>query len=1068
MTTGRKVLCFAMASAFVFTSLLIDSPARGAKAGADETLMRLVLRNAVPQGPQQGPGSPSLLADLCRTGDVWERVWATGGDFNRSVHAGRVDRAEVGPEAIRLDLSIAMRADGYVPGGRIKVAVDVERAEDRPDQGGDRFAGRYRGTFRGEQVEGMAEIYVLPPREHLKEGYEPVQPGEHPRLLFRKKDLPALKAKARTPFGKAAVAKMSTNAAGFAMQYALTGDESKAAEARRRVEEMMKDEDKGSKRVRSRWIPWRMEQAAIAYDLCYDVWPEEFRRRTRDYLLRWAENVYFNRGRFDSHMNWTYGTSHAATVMYAAGVATLAIWGEPGPEPARPVPPVVVAEEDGTIAPAEGYKPGKGVEVFAFTSGRMPRTWLYVGPFPSKGDHPAGVGGRGGVRPALGEEVTFDGVTRAWRRIEEGKGYISHPKLTGGRTQIELTGPSGVAVRTMSYYYTVLRNDRPRWVRLELGNRGVEAWLGGRRMLEGHVARLEPGLYPWLITGPIGDMKPWGKTFVEPRLVDLSEAEAAEAKKRVAEIYEEKLRDWRLDRAQWKRTGGCDVRTLKAEEIALHQMRLTFRQMLGRGGCLSGAGQMAAMDGPNKYACMYRNVRCTDVSPYRMAADYLPRTLFVYPYRPDRKVVGQEVSGEPGFRTSGYPENERDTAKENFAALFPLTREEWKPALLWGWHWHAGLERLDEEGFETILTAPGRGYAFSRPYGDFNTHPLYAFVNYPLDMEPQGPEGILPLTWEAPDFGFYGFRSSWEVSSDPFITQFFAATYAEGAGTFRLTGLGHVWSHGLGEPAGRRYGENVVQLVADRINLGGRGRVTYVKTGEDGSGSVSMRLDEVYMAPREDERGRLAKPYERYGRVFRPAAVEASGITGMRAMAVDYSGRSGAPCLLVLVDKVRGGSEKTWTWQLESATTGLGRIEQDPKDGTRVIFQGKSIPAPPRFQPFGCTSAPVEGDERVKVDDRGFTLTQGDANLRATFLAPARPDIRFEERAEYVRGYKYSLTRSSSKAVFATGGDEFFVVVTVQRGDPPEVRADRRGLGATVRVGRQTVRFDGGKVVFGG
>jgi hypothetical protein len=30
-------------------------------------------------------------------------------------------------------------------------------------------------------------------------GYVPVQPGEHPRLLFRKGDLPAIRERARTP-----------------------------------------------------------------------------------------------------------------------------------------------------------------------------------------------------------------------------------------------------------------------------------------------------------------------------------------------------------------------------------------------------------------------------------------------------------------------------------------------------------------------------------------------------------------------------------------------------------------------------------------------------------------------------------------------------------------------------------------------------------------------------------------------------------------------------------------------------------------------------------------------------
>ncbi len=1044
---------------------LLAAGAARAEAIGNEQLLRLVLHGVMVKGDAQTPDSPSLIADLCRTDGAWGRVWATAGDFNRSIHVGRVDKGTVGDRTAVLDLTIDVHGDGYVPGGRIACKVEAEKDPSVGPVDEDRFVGTYAGTFRGMPVTGKATLVVLPAREHLEPGYEPVEPGEHPRLLFRKQDLAALRKKAGTPFGKAALAKMNTNAAGFAMQYALTGDELKAAEARTRVEAMMRDEDKGDKRVRSRWIPWRMEQAAVAYDLCYDAWPESFRAKVRAYLLNWTNNVFYNRGRFDSHMNWSYGSSHAATVTYAAGVASLAMWGAPGPKPGRPEPPVTVEVESGVLPPAEGYTPGKGVEVCNFRSGAMPRTWLYVGPFPRGSEPLAGM--PGAVRPAVGNSVKAGDVSQAWRPIKDGAGYSSHPSLTGGRTQIELTGPSGVAVRTISYYYTVLRNDKPRWVRLGLGQRGVEAWLGGKRMLEGHVAKLEPGLYPWVVSGPIGDMKPWGKTWMEPRLVELSETEAAEAREAIAREYREKLADWQLDVAQWERTGGCDVRFHKAAETAEHVMRMTFREMLGRGGYMAGDGQMAAMDGPNRFACMYRSTRCTDLSPYRMAADYLPRVMFVYPYRPDRELVGQEVTGEPGFRCSGYPENQRDMARDNFAALFPLIRDAWQPAALWAWHWHVGVEGLDDEGIEAILTSPGRGYNFSRDYGDFNMHPLMAFVNYPLEMKPREPKGTLPRTWQAPDFGFYGFRSSWEVSPDPFIAQFFAATYGEGAGTLRLTGLGHVWSHGLGQTPGKRFGENVVQLFEDDVCVGGRGHVTHLATEPDGSGSLAMDLDVVYAGPKEDDRKRRIDPYERYGDVLRTWALSESGITGDRAMAVDYSGRSGAPCLLVLVDRVQGGGPKTWTWQLESALEGLGRMEKDTKDETRVIFKGKSIPTPPIHRPFAQSRRPVEGDDRVKVAASGFTLTQGDAVLRATFVAPTRPNIRFEQYEEYVRGYKYSLGRRSSKAVFADGGDAYFVVMTVQRGAPPAVKIDGKGLDATVRVGRQTIRFENGQVTFG-
>jgi hypothetical protein len=49
--------------------------------------------------------------------------------------------------------------------------------------------------------------------------------------------------------------------------------------------------------------------------------------------------------------------------------------------------------------------------------------------------------------------------------------------------------------------------------------------------------------------------------------------------------------------------------------------------------------------------------------------------------------------------------------------------------------------------------------------------------------------------------------------------------------------------------------------------------------------------------------------------------------------------------------------------------------------------------------------------------------------------------------------------------VKATGGDEFFVVMTLQRDVPPAVETNGTGLRATAIVGKQTIRFDGKNIV---
>ena len=44
--------------------------------------------------------------------------------------------------------------------------------------------------------------------------------------------------------------------------------------------------------------------------------------------------------------------------------------------------------------------------------------------------------------------------------------------------------------------------------------------------------------------------------------------------------------------------------------------------------------------------------------------------------------------------------------------------------------------------------------------------------------------------------------------------------------------------------------------------------------------------------------------------------------------------------------------------------------------------------------------------------------------------------------------------------------DAFFFVATVQKGEPPKIEVQGKGLQAVVTVGKQRVRFDGEAIVF--
>jgi hypothetical protein len=190
--------------------------------------------------------------------------------------------------------------------------------------------------------------------------------------------------------------------------------------------------------------------------------------------------------------------------------------------------------------------------------------------------------------------------------------------------------------------------------------------------------------------------------------------------------------------------------------------------------------------------------------------------------------------------------------------------------------------------------------------------------------------------------------------------------------------------------------------------------------------------------------------YERCGHVRRASAFKDSGITGMRSLAVDYSGLSGSPCLIAIVDRIRGGGRKVWTWQ-------LGGIQM--YGGERRNLKPRQI---------------ERGDlPYTTVDGPSFAIRKASANLKASFVAPAAVKLAAETRQ--IKGdVWFKSDKPAGKGismhcngVFAEGGDDFFVIVTVQRGDPPQVSVGGGGLDAEVTIGERTVRFDGQKIILG-
>jgi hypothetical protein len=1022
----RTAIMFRLAVVFLATlATLVAGPARAAESPLQ---MELKLHEAV-WGKADGPaaGGPTLLLFLVRQGDQWDRVIGTAGNLNNSIHVGYVAQASITDQAIDLTIPITIYPDNYVPGGSAEYTVNL-KAKD-----GGLFEGTYAGKYCGIDVKGKADGRVLPASKRFRPEVNPVAQGEHPRILFRKTDLPALKEKAKTPFGQAMLAKMDDDI-GLAIKWQLTGDRKYADEARAIVENILEGDYSSARTAGSHHgilhYGWVWEHPGVVYDLCYDApgWDDAFRKRVERYTVLWHQRIVYQRFMFNTQGQYNYGNPEAGQLYYGNALASLAIWGEKGPAPTKPLPPDTATE----VAPAADYKPGKDVPVVPLELGKSPRKWLAATPARAiiDSDPLAELGGVEKCRPESGTAFTFGNARYAFAPIaaefvpETGGVVINCGKSTRPDHVKMRPGPELARDGPVTYcVYTVLDNPKAQWVKVMAGSWrwGLQQFvLNGHTLADGQVVKLEKGLYPLLVVMRVRSSR---VDWMEPTLLEATEVDVEKSKALVARLQKEHataLKEWELKTSLWKRSGEANQEYHESFDIARFQMYLQFREGMGTGGAqptVSGESYSQGLQ-PALYASAYRTAFGYDLSPLNDITHFLPRRIFSHLYPADGSQIEQSIHGTSAL------------GPDYFAFSFPIVPDEWKPAVLWAW------DRFGGGSGEGSWSKKGGGHADT---------PARAFINYPLDMKSQAPKGILPLTWEAPDFGYYGFRNDWKDQNDFLFQIWLKSNTPKGyampnAGTFRIAGLGHEWVTGFPSVRldNRRYFDPVLLLPEDETNQDGQARATYVHTDMDGSGTVTADLADVYCQKVQ---------YERYGNVRNESTFKDSGVKGLRAYAVDYSGKSGAPCLIVLVDKVTGGGTKVWPWYLAD-------VKRDPKSG-KVLDPGDI--------------------KRTKVAGTTVTVTKDDgATMTLTFVGPVNAEVKAETQTlKFNKTYNRGVGTFTAPGIYASGADpkdgEFFVVVTIQRpgAAAPEVKVDGKGLAAKVTVGQQTVSFDGQKIVLG-
>jgi len=980
----------------------------------------------------------NLMLDLVKRSNGWDRVNGHSGAFFNSATFGRVEHLEMSPTGLTGKLRVMVKNDPWLVGGYGEYDVELKRRKDGS------YRGAYRGTHRNVPIKGVATCTRKPKRRRLRAGFRPLEPGEHPRLLFRRDWLPRLRARLNTPLGqevfeqlataKYYVRHASTSYAHVArgILYQITGDARYALEAIPMVESEMELRDFGFRGLGGIWAT-RFANIAYAYDLCYDAWPGGFRNKVRQYLVNAGEAVATNMGKFSSSANTHPSCNYFNSIVAGGSVMPLALWLDPGQAPAAPGGMRVVVP-----APMAKEPAGDAPRLVVSRTGREGR-WLWTGPIHlpvplseliekmSAAASDATVAGSGIAvgkqrfslgSPAPGVPQTADGVF-PWPSIE-------WPE--------DGSGGAGVSMGLC----TVLQAASEGYYRVRLPPQGQSVCrIGGEQVLNGDYVRLERASYP-LYLAFWGDRETAVPAGVLVRFatdyraeIDVLTAEAAEKAKGARLLHE-------LDMAEHRATGmsGAEVDIYRT---SLQNMYRNHRLMLGDGGFQTeGEVYNHGAITPLRYAHVCWNVFGQTLTPHPDITHLLPRNLAtgVLHERKGRlpRAFAQSYNGA---NVPPHP------SRINFiAAGFAFTPSQYQPNILWFWNRLTGVDEEDPETLRSLVRGKGLGVA------------IWTLLNYPLDpvtgkpsMKAVHPEDSFPKTWQATGKGLYMFRNAYSNQQDV-VLQVYAneeigkAHGQPDAGGIRLHGLGYNWTaDSPSKHTPYRWLQCVPILPYDdtigislRREYGTSGRVTSWDAEPNGSGHVSIDLDMVY---RKERRG------HDHVCIWPPDPIPPGKITGQRAVAVDYSGACGAPALIVIVDEIRGGRERKWLWHL----------------------------------PEGRQRA---GDLQVNTDADRFTIRQGDASLQAVFVGPKPTQIEapgsFEGPALLARLSGKKQTRRGvaperfKAGIVATGaaGKSFFVIMTLQKGTAPEVRQiSGTGLDTVVLVGEQGVRFDGDRVVIG-
>lgn len=294
-------------------------------------------------------------------------------------------------------------------------------------------------------------------------------------------------------------------------------------------------------------------------------------------------------------------------------------------------------------------------------------------------------------------------------------------------------------------------------------------------------------------------------------------------------------------------------------------------------------------------------------------------------------------------------------------------------------------------------------------------HGLHMLTSCLETVAPALPGGDWPRLLRSDRAKYALFRSRWQDANDVLVVVYDRGIRILGMGTHWVSHAGRhaaLYSH---DAKGAGSFDNVFTIqprlggqTVYRVGLTSR-LTAFGADAEAGCGSVAfaVRGDVQRLLPKEET--------DQHAKVVSDLSVpEGGAFEAVRVFGADYTGRSGAVGLFVVADRLAGAG-------------GAGRVW--------VLHVGPDV--------------------KLTTDATGFTLTGPDATLRGTILHPHAPTIRCTARGPLANFLSVN-----------TNSERFEVIMTLQRGQPPEVAATGRGLSAGVTVGKRAVRLNGQEIAF--